>query len=173
MTARTETVDSVMRQQITKNMLRYAVQVRMFCPRCERVLDVSRTVEIDLSRDGKLLRTYCNCATCHDAVILGLRDTLAGSDIKIEVNDGRQLFARRAQLGPAVATAPNPVRAKDVKIGDRFKIRHHNGRMITVEVLRLKQDYWSKANRKHYVCRNEQTGREITVKSAAKFRSRV
>jgi hypothetical protein len=77
-------------------------------------------------------------------------------------------------------TEPRPIKAADVEIGARYRIKHSSG-FITVKVLCFKsssirsRDYGARiiGQRKQYVCLNERSGREIVVKSAAKFRARV
>lgn len=69
---------------------------------------------------------------------------------------------------------PNAVHARDVAAGKRYRMRL-DGEDTTVQVMRLDRTSppWARARRTHYVCLDERTGREIRVKSAAKFLKEV
>lgn len=73
------------------------------------------------------------------------------------------------------------MKAQDVGVGKTYLIRFHDGVLTPVTVLRETErrhyvsHYSEHAGGSHtgYICRNERTGREITIKSAAKFRQEL
>ena len=62
------------------------------------------------------------------------------------------------------------MRASQVKIGETY-IARVSGNLVPIKVLEEVQSFTFSGKRKtNFRCRNERTGREIVVKSAAKFR---
>ena len=72
-----------MQWTIARNLVKYAAGTAMFCPRCEAILDQSRTVVLS---DGT--RTVTMCDQCYGKSPGNIK---RGS---IEVYDGRVLFAK-------------------------------------------------------------------------------
>ena len=72
------------------------------------------------------------------------------------------------------------MKTQDIRVGATYLIRFHDGLLTPVTVLRETErrhySYGGIHTRSYagshtgYICRNLRTGREITVKSAAKFR---
>lgn len=75
------TIDSMMRDTVNRNLLKYAAGRVMFCPYCNTVLDCRTTVIVSTT-DGK---ESVLCARCFDA--WGDKPAFTG------VVDGRQLWA--------------------------------------------------------------------------------
>jgi hypothetical protein len=71
-------------------------------------------------------------------------------------------------------------KAREALLSARYRIRHSSG-FVTVQVLGIvchniySRDYGANltGSKQRFRCVNEKTGREIVVKSAAKFRSEV
>lgn len=58
-------LDSI-QQHLRNNMHRYNVSTNMFCQKCGTVLDIRKSVSIDLMKDGKeLIKSYCFCNKCY------------------------------------------------------------------------------------------------------------
>ena len=156
---------------VNQNLLRYAVGRAITCPRCNQVLDVARAVNV-----GHATGSKTTCATCFDAAVAAVSPDLS----RYEVLDGRVLFPARVatQTVPAVPR-PGAVKQADVRVGASYVITH-GGRDTRVTVLyaRTHQHLNTRSGltppkRVYWVCRNERTKREITVKSATKFRAEV
>lgn len=98
-----------MQTTINKNLLKYAVQTAIACPRCQNVLDVREAVSITLTfpdSGEKKYRQYAMCCTCWDKVRHAMHDV--ARDLKggsLEVLDGRELYP------PTLAEAKRIVRA--------------------------------------------------------------
>lgn len=162
-------LENLMERTINRNSLRYSVGQTMFCPSCQTCMDVTRAVEITAYRRGNVpAAVRVCCASCYDANLAPKLETLrakyAATGHTIAVLDGRILFA--PEINPAPPT-PNPVHKCDVVIGGDYVT--HQG--VRVTVLRLKEDFWT--HRMHWVCRSHKTGREIIIKSAARFARKV
>lgn len=152
-------MEYTMQAVLNRNLVKYAVQTAMFCPKCKQILDVTRAVLFAVDGDAEG-RQFMLCAGCYDNV---------RSLVTIDVLDGRKLWAKTETAAPD----RNPVHAKDVAVGKRFETNQG----LIVRILRVKAAWQynprTGCTRHHYVCLNERTGREITVKSAAKFRKEV
>jgi hypothetical protein len=84
---------SGMELTITRNMLRDHVGRRMFCPACQAVLDVSRSVEIDFHNPaGDLVHSGIRCSKCFDRI--DWENVSVGKTLTRTIHDGRELFAR-------------------------------------------------------------------------------
>lgn len=92
-----------------RNALQFHAGHAMFCPSCQTILDCRRAVEIDASKDGKLITSKIVCASCYDShVRVNLIDAKLPEGVTVEVNDGRVLFAKpkatkRAKKAPKAA----------------------------------------------------------------------
>lgn len=49
---------------MSRELLKYAAGLYIFCPNCKNVLDWKTTVSIDFYRDGKHLRNLVCCTGC-------------------------------------------------------------------------------------------------------------
>lgn len=83
-----------MEQTINRNLLRYAVQQAMFCPRCQRVLDMTRAVNVDIT-SGTETASKTLCTGCYDAAAPRLQAIATEKNLRLDVLDGRVLFGRK------------------------------------------------------------------------------
>lgn len=172
-----DAIESGMRKQVNINLLRDAAGYQMFCKKCSGVLDMRRTVRVDAyTADGAGAGGFTVCTRCWDAAKERVTGAAAGRNWKLEIVDGREVFARPEAPKEAPAKSTNPIHAKDVKIGGVYRIRHTSGE-VNVRILRRK-DRLSHlgqrlGSRPGWVALNLKTGREIVIKSAAKLRSEV
>ncbi len=80
--------------RISKQLLSYAVSRAIFCPTCNRILDVRRAVLAETSA-----LSVIECASCWESTVEGMRERL-GADraaeilAEIDVTDGRALHSR-------------------------------------------------------------------------------
>lgn len=71
------------------------------------------------------------------------------------------------------------MKASEIEVGKEYVIKHHDGSLCTVQVeyLKTRNSYGSRSGvirtMTHYICTKLSTGRQIEVKSAAKFRCLV
>ena len=161
-----------MQSNINQELLRFAVSTAWFCKGCGTLLDIDRAVSFSAAG-----RPFVLCATCFDR----LREETSGMTGIAEVLDGRVLGNPDTRIAaPRPEAVARPIHAVDVKIGARYRIRHSSG-FVTVKVLGIvrhniySRDYGANltGSKQRFRCVNEKTGREIVVKSAAKFRSEV
>jgi hypothetical protein len=170
------TTTGTMENTINAELLRFAVGQRIFCGQCEskHVLDVREAVLVTLKVPGKDDRDFLMCGAKWDAVKFAMRDEAARGGWTLEILDGRELFPAAKPVPAVKTTGPlfrHDVRQADVKVGDRYEIYHGGNGYITVQVLAItKKSSFDGKRLTRFVCRNEKTGREITVKSATKFR---
>jgi hypothetical protein len=99
-------IRTLIQNEASKGLLRYAVGQQMFCPYCERILDAKRAVLIDVvyKKDRKTAVMTCCCASCEPVamsqICRGINAAKAKSqrtgdafiDAEIEVTDGRLLW---------------------------------------------------------------------------------
>jgi hypothetical protein len=165
-----------MQTEINREMLKHHVGMALFCPACGTVLDCRRAVEVDMiGPNGAIVSSIIRCSTCYDNTVAGAVDKVkaAHPDVTIEIHDGRELFASHAK--PKKAKKP----ARVIEVGKTYWIHHSSGYIkATVIGTHGHRDLNTRSGvtpprRTHYDCRNESTGRMITVKSAAKFREEV
>jgi hypothetical protein len=151
-----------MELQLKRNMLRYHVGHEILCPACGAIMDCTRAVEIDRYHDGELASTKVLCARCFDAA----RNTFDFAASHAEVTDGRELFAKPAKVDAPVER--RPLHKADIRIGGTYLTNQG----LRVTVLRAKGSYTYGGRYRemtHWICRSHKTGREITIKSAARF----
>lgn len=102
-------VDSFLKQQLHKQLLRYAAGTAISCPGCGDIMDCRRTVSAEIvvdysdGRPEAIVRTYTLCAKCWDKyapnVQHGIDKAMAkNASIKgrVDVVDGRQVFEDEA-----------------------------------------------------------------------------
>lgn len=82
-------VDNLMQEQVNRNLLRYHVQVQMWCKLCEHILDVRRAVLVTGAK-GNHGASRCICAKCWDKVRDGFLADMEKQGIAIEIIDGRK-----------------------------------------------------------------------------------
>jgi hypothetical protein len=171
-------ITNTIEQHLKGEMLKYHVGQTIFCQRCSKIMDTKRAVEVDIHAGEQLIKSLVVCADCYDRKVeMTVKslpaETKDGRPVKVEVNDGRVLFASPKEPAEARKAA---VHKKDVEIGKRYQIHHTSG-YVTVKVIGFKStDIRSRGygydligKKRQYRCINEKTGREIIVKSAAKF----
>lgn len=91
-----------MQTTINRNLLRYAVQRAITCPRCSRILDVRSAVSLTLAipantcTDGRITpastHEYIICGACWNEVRLPMHDVARDTKGTLEVLDGAELF---------------------------------------------------------------------------------
>ena len=176
-----DTVMSEMEQVVNRNLLKYAAGTALFCPCCQTVMDCTRTVTFDVIRNGQPLKAgMVRCTRCYDSLCTSL--STANGFCFENVVDGRILFPHVENTPKAPAPVEKAAfNVKTVQVGHTYFINHTSG-YVPVTILHLTghdvRDYgWGSRGvirrNTRYVCRNEKTGREIIVKSAAKFRYEV
>ena len=90
------TLDSMMQEQVSRELLRHAVSTAIFCPLCQGILDVRDAV---LLSDEK--RSAVACVPCFD------RSPIKGKFASVEVYDGRILYPRKQKaLKPRKGSKP-------------------------------------------------------------------
>jgi hypothetical protein len=94
-----------MQTTINKNLLQYAVQTAIACPRCAKVLDMRQAVTTTLTVPDNGTRQFTMCCACWDKVRLELHDLAIGIKGNLDVLDGRDLFP------PTLAEAKRIVKA--------------------------------------------------------------
>jgi hypothetical protein len=182
-----------LKNHLRREALKFHVGTAIFCPSCSKILDAKSSVELDWLRNGELVKTFVQCATCYDSnADIRARLQALHPEIVFEAHDGRLLFATTKSAATAAVAAANglpmvdipaqrrPIHKADVEIGKRYQIHHTSG-WVTVRVLGFKgtdirsRSYGAEVigRRRQYRCLNEKTGREIIVKSAAKFQREV
>lgn len=161
---------SELEAEVTRNLLKFAVGQVIFCPGCNAIMDCRRAVMIEVGG-----HTRVACGTCHDNKIKAA--LAAYPNVEVKITDGRELFNT-----PTPAPAPHreqAVKQADVEVGKRYRIRHGSNFVdVTVLATRTHRHLNTRSGaippaRLYFICRNERTGREIVVKSAAKFRREV
>lgn len=164
MATQTDPIISELERTVRRNALRYHVGRQMFCPSCETLLDVRRAVEVDyLDASGNLLQSTIRCEKCYRAPIL----TTGG--LSVQVNDGRLLFPPPAPRAPA---ARSPKKADPIP-GRTYAVKHA-GREVKFRYERKVDRAWRHGNAEarsvwHFVGTNLSTGRQIELKSRARF----
>lgn len=78
-----------------KELLKFAVQTAITCPRCRTILDVRTAVSITVNVPDKRTREYIACGKCYDEVKHALADTVLSLSGSIEAIDGRVLHGRK------------------------------------------------------------------------------
>jgi len=147
----------VIKKEVARSLLRYAVGRSMLCARCSKVLDVSASVLFDVFG-----RTSILCAPCYS-----LLPDVTGHT---EVYDGRVLFPPKAEATPRPprqkrAPAPRPAE------GETWEAKV-SGRLVSVTVESIHEDsqriyvrYGPDRFRRRtrYAVLNRRTGRRIVV----------
>lgn len=87
--------DDILRTQLQKNMLEFHCGHTMFCPKCGLILDAKRSVAVDIYRGQELLFAGVLCSGCYDARKNAFQAKAEARGLRLEISDGRQLFARR------------------------------------------------------------------------------
>jgi hypothetical protein len=160
---------------ITRNVMREHCGMQISC-RCGAILDCRRAVELDFFKGDSLVKTAVVCSPCYDALVLHGYKPPEG--VTLRAHDGRELFPVTPEPKVAAPVERKPFKADDIAPGMRFRIHHTSG-FIVAKVLYIKRltvrsrDYGAPVIgiKRQFVCVNEKTGREIVVKSAAKFLS--
>jgi hypothetical protein len=80
----------MMKEQINKGLLAYAVGLNISCSRCTKILDVDRAVLVTVQNRTKTV-TRTICGRCWDSVKAPLGRDMAEQDISVDVIDGREL----------------------------------------------------------------------------------
>lgn len=73
---------------VNRNLLRYAVQRAIFCPRCQRILDMRRAVLLIFWKESEA-KELCVCRPCYGQGRERLKAKAAERNVRIEVIDGR------------------------------------------------------------------------------------
>ncbi len=151
---------SDLERTIRRQALRYHVGREIFCPTCQAFMDVSRAVEVDYETpSGALAHSSVRCAACYDA-----NPPAEGIGLIRKVNDGRVLFPPRAPRERS--TAPRkPVFIPEM--GKTYLVKHSSGD-VPFRYIR-KVDRGRERSLYHFVGVNLRTGREIELKSRARF----
>lgn len=79
----------LLERKLTGTMLRYQVGHQLWCRGCENMLDVKRSVSMDLSRDGVLLSTTMYCGDCWDRSRAVARAKARQLGVSVKITDGR------------------------------------------------------------------------------------
>lgn len=73
---------------VKANLHKYNVQTTMFCPACQNILDVKKSVTVDFPG----VRTYCLCLSCYNPDNVKRALTAAkhqGKNITVEIYNGK------------------------------------------------------------------------------------
>ena len=105
-------ITDVMRETVLKNALKFACGQAIFCPACQKILDCSRAVSVDFYQHGTLAGTRTTCAGCYDSKVKpridAAADRIKAEGIKVEVSDGRVLFAKPKRVKASKPAAESP-----------------------------------------------------------------
>jgi hypothetical protein len=162
---------SEMERTVNKGLLEYAASQTLFCPKCETIMDCTRTVTFDIVKDGQIHQsTVVLCGACYDRLCAAM-STAQGYCLE-DVVDGRTLFNLvETETKPKLPVEKAAFNSKTVEVGKTYAIHHSSGYIVPATILYKRTTNWLRSrNVTHYICRNERTGRDIEVKSAAKFR---
>lgn len=150
---------------LKRNMLRFHCGREIFCPGCRQVLDARRAVEIDFHQGGNLAHSAIRCASCFDARAEYWR-TPTAEGLTREIVDGRALWE-----APASPAARKPSVKKPEPVPGRTYLVKHTSGTVPFKYVAKKDASWRGSTRAvwHFVGINLKTGREIELKSRARF----
>lgn len=89
---------SDMRKTLERNLIQHAAGTQMFCPvpECGRILDCKDTVLVTLNdTNDRPLQARTLCGGCWDARREAFETAVNGSEMRLDVTDGRILFPQR------------------------------------------------------------------------------
>jgi len=153
MTHDTTNAPDMIRSEVGRNVLRYAVGRALMC-QCGRILDVRAAVSFVTGRERVL------CASCFDSLAV-----VAGPSEISEVLDGRELFAVKSNRDGAAVYVPKPRKPTNPPVvGERWEANVSGRRVVVVILRETSRDRWNTGRvSKRFSVRNERTGRELDV----------
>lgn len=89
---------SPLQTTVNRNLVKYAVGLAIFCPRCENILDAKRAVVFPNSKGNNQVA----CGPCFDKADTGLVHGAMGGIVQ----DGRVLWARAPRAAKPKAAKP-------------------------------------------------------------------
>ena len=153
-----------MQTMMYRKMLRHHVGYEIFCPTCKRIMDCTRAVSFDAYTSAdKLIKTWVRCAPCYDSIAANVAQCARDTGSRLVVSDGRVLFAQHAAAGTPRKRSP---KAEPLVPGTVYHVRHASGGFIRARFVR---EMSTSSGRKHYQAVNLATGRDIELKSRARF----
>lgn len=117
---------NVMENKVNADVLTHHCGRQMWCG-CGALLNACEALSVDISKDGKLLRTFAVCAKCHDSKRGMMRAAAKSRGQTLEIIDGRSLSSEARMVewkGHAIIGEREPFLMK-------MQRRNDNGRLIT------------------------------------------
>ena len=154
---------SDLERTIRRQVLKFHVGQTIFCPECQSIMDVRRAVEVDYETpDGTVVHSSIRCVDCFDR-----NPPAEGIGVTRKVNDGRVLFPPPA---PRVRSTAPRVAKKEPVPGATYLVKHSSGEVPFRYIRKVDRSY-GRGQRAlwHFAGVNLKTGREIELKSRARF----
>jgi len=159
-----------MQTMMYRKMLRHHVGHEIFCPTCKRIMDCTRAVSFDAyTNTDKLIKTWIRCAPCYDSIAANVAQCARDTGSRLVVSDGRVLFAQHAAVATPRKRSPKP---EPLVPGTVYEVKHTSGIIrarFVCEVTRGRIGCNTARGTKRYLAINLATGRDIELKSRARF----
>jgi C4-type Zn-finger protein len=83
-------------QYVDRQILKMCAAQTVFCPICEKVLDMKHTVNVEILLDGKVTQDVTLCATCFDKSKDSLNTRLSENlELSSRIYDGRKAWSKK------------------------------------------------------------------------------